>query len=186
MREIDPPILHPQVSHPNRLEYASCEQGVAIVVFNRMGEILLGEELHADEKYGRSTGQLNILTETRLPGERIKDNVRRALKEELGSDFSVFHIISGSYRETNGVYGDVVGYQYKYRSICLLWPGDPHIPAHVSFRAPTEEIGLHQWVNPADIHRLDVEKGARLVISYYCAQEIIRQLLHNDKRAKKV
>lgn len=183
-KELGLSILHSRISHPNRPEYASYEQGVAVIIFNRRGEVLLGQETQEDKKYGRAKDQLNIFTETGEPGERIKATVERGLREELGSDIARFRVIDGSYRETNEAYVARMGYEYKYRCICLLWPEDPDIPAHVSFLAPPEEIKSHRWVHPTDLDMFDVEEGARLVIAYYCAQETIRQLFDSGQKTR--
>ncbi|HUD19527.1 MAG TPA: hypothetical protein VMR81_03730 [Patescibacteria group bacterium] len=64
-------ILEPCITSPFREEFTSCYQGVAILIFNRNGDILLVQENHDDERYGRKKGHWNILTETRELNEGL-------------------------------------------------------------------------------------------------------------------
>lgn len=177
MKESCPQVLEPHITHPHRPEYSTYGQGVAILIFNSKGEILLGKEAHEDTVYGRKRGQFNILTETRESGELVKGTVRRALHEELGSDLWHFQIINGSYRETTQYYVTQIGYPYKYRCICLMYDGDPSIRASVLFHSQEDEIALHEWVPLDGIRVFDIEEGAKMVIDYYTKQLQIRGYL---------
>ena len=167
MKEFAQSLVDRQVTHPLRHELSSFEQGVALVIVNRNGELLLGKEAVEDPLYGRRAGQWNIITETREPGERMKATVLRALGEELGVDLSLFSVVSGSYRETNHNYVQHMGYLYKYRCICLLFLGNPDLPAQNYFSSAQAEILFHQWVDVSRLPSFDIEYGARLVIDLY-------------------
>ncbi len=160
-------ILEPRITSPFRNEYNLYEQGVALLIFNRAGKILLVKETHDDPRYGRTVGQWNIVTETRQFGERVKPNIQRAIDEELGMDYSLFMIIPRSYRETNGIYNREMGYRYKYRCVCFVYEGDPDRPAHEVFHCNSGEIAGYQWVAPDALDLYNIEPGARKVIEYY-------------------
>jgi hypothetical protein len=160
-------ILEPRITSPLQKESEYVDQGVALIIINTAGKLLLVEEAFDDPPYGRFAGQKNIITETREPGERIKPNIERAIAEELGSNYSQFTIIEGSYRETNGLYTQRMGYRYKYRCVCFMYNGNPDVPANEQFRCDSGEISDFQWISPDDIDEFDIEPGARLVIEYY-------------------
>jgi ADP-ribose pyrophosphatase YjhB (NUDIX family) len=168
MKETVGPILDRKITRPDREpEFGPPDQGLALLIFNRNGEILLGKENGDDERFGRRDGQWNILTETREPGETIKHTLDRALREELGADYyPLFRVIGGSYRETNTDYVRMMGYDYTYRCLCLAYRG-PDIPADDLFRSPGGEILKHEWVPYADLGKFDLEDCARMVIDYY-------------------
>lgn len=161
-------ILDPHITSPFQEEFHEQCQGVAILVFNRKGEVLLVQENDEDPQYSRKKGHWNIVTETREPQERLKRTVVRAFFEELGSDYSHFFVIPGSYRETNGEYNASMGYSYKYRCICVVYDGDTDLPANITFQCASGEITDYRWVslNVLDTYE-NIEVGARKVIEYY-------------------
>lgn len=160
-------ILEPRITSPFSEDYEFYEQGVALLIFNRSGQILLVKEAHNDTAYQRVSGQWNIVTETRNTAERVKHNIRRAIEEELASDYSQFIIIPGSYRETNGPYTECMGYLYKYRCVCLIYEGGPDKPANDVFHCDSGEILDYEWVILDDLDAYNIELGARKVIEYY-------------------
>ncbi len=100
------------------------------------------------------------MTGTREEGELVRGTVRRELPQELGVSHTLFRSISGTYRETNETYVELMGYTYKYRCICMLFNGNQEF-------SPTEEISSHIWSPPKKLDQFDIEFGARLVIDYY-------------------
>lgn len=172
MKESYPQILETRITHPDRPEYSSYEQGVAILIFNTKGEILLGKEAYEDARYGRKRGQFNILTETREPGERIKETVKKGLKQELGVEYRLFRMIDGSYRETTNCLTRWVG-----RSLCLLYTGNPSVSASLVFHSQDDEIVYHEWVPLGRISEYDMEEEAKMTIDYYVTQALIREYI---------
>ena len=134
-------------------------------------------EAEDDIKYQRKCKQWNLLTETREPHEQVKATVKKGLRQELSADYSLFLPLPGSYRETNNVYVQSVGYLYKYRCICLLYLGNPDIPADEVFHSEDGEVLCHRWTDAPELKNLDVEFGARQVIAYYL------ELLHAKETA---
>jgi hypothetical protein len=173
MKESCLQLLESRITHPYLPEYSLYGQGVALLIFNTNGDVLLGKELQEDRKYKRRQGQYNIVTETREPGELVKATVKRALREELGSDFTFFQVVEGSYRETTQYYVTKMGYPYKYRCVCLVYDGNPSVPASDIFHSQYDEIALHEWVPLDTMGIFDIEDGARMVIDYYVKQPSI-------------
>ncbi len=158
-------ILQTRITHPDRAEFAHHEQGVALIIVNTQGQILLGKELHADPAYDRRAGQWNIITETREQGELLKSTILRALAEELGTNLTQFQILPGSYRETNGAYIECMGYSYKYRSAVLRITDDS-----IHFKSSLDEIAGHKWFLLDELQDIDIEEGAmRLIQEYHAA-----------------
>ncbi len=159
-------ILEARVTSPNRQELLRMPHGLAIVIFNSFGQVLLGLEATSDQY--RPAGVWNIVTETWKSNLDfgIKEPLRRALNEELSAPQEWFRYIPGSYRETNGTYVATMGYDYKYRCVCLLFTDDPTIPAETIFHAKDGEILTHHWF-PLDELPGTLESGARIVIDEY-------------------
>jgi hypothetical protein len=160
-------ILEPRISSPHSKEFTSYGQGVALLIFNKNVNILLVQEAYDDPPYGRIKGQMNLITETQKHQERVKQNIIRAMSEELGSNYSQFILIPHSYRETNGLYIEHMGYRYKYRCASFIYKGNPGIPANKVFHCESGEISDFLWVKLNELDRYDIEPGARLVIEYY-------------------
>jgi hypothetical protein len=160
-------ILEPRISSPFRKEFNSYGQGVALLIFNWDGDILLAQEAYDDVLYGRLKGQMNLITETQKPGERVKPNIIRAMGEELGRNYSQFILIPNTYRETNGIYMEHMGYRYKYRCASFIYKGNPGIPANKVFYCDSGEISDFQWVKVNELDCYNIEPGALLVIEYY-------------------
>ena len=156
-------IFDERITSPNRQELLHAPHGVAIVIFNTKGQVLLGKENHVD-KY-RPRKLWNITTETWDPtiDKRIKGPVARAIKQELGVGMEMFEVILGSYRETNEIYVETVGYEYTYRCVCLRYNG----PENQLFHSQDpSEIREHRWFDRNKLPK-SIEFGARLVIEEY-------------------
>lgn len=69
------------------------------------------------------------------------------------------------------MYNETMGYVYKYRSICLIYDGDPDAPANTVFHCASDEISDYAWVSPQVLDFYDVEQGAKKFIVYYQASE---------------
>lgn len=161
------PILHNNVTNPSSGEFINKGQGVALVIFNTEGEMLLLNQSDCDDTYGRTVGQWNILTETREEGEYVEDTMKRGILEELGKELKEFWVLPDTYRETNGIYEEIMGYPFIFRCLCLLYTGDPRISASEKFHSKTGEIQSYQWVSWDSLHEQPMEIGAYLVVEYY-------------------
>jgi 8-oxo-dGTP pyrophosphatase MutT (NUDIX family) len=169
MKEYASNILSASITHPERLGHT--RQGIALLIFNARHEILLVQQAHDDNAYDRRAGQWNIVTETREPGEYVKETARRAIVEELGSSLSQFYVIDGSYRETNGIYRSRVGYDFHFRCAELIYRGDPTVDPNQVFHSHDNEITHYAWVSPHTLRDYDIETGARLVLAAYGVSE---------------
>jgi hypothetical protein len=161
-------IVSRTITHPERVVTCPENQGAAIVIFNRKKDILLLKEKFADDSFGRRSGQWNILTETREPGERIRTTVRRGLQEELHTHHSLFQVLNGSYRETNLNYQNhTSGYIYFYRCIALEYRGNHKINPNVLFSSHNGDIERYSWVSRDGLDAYDIEEPARLLLDTY-------------------
>ncbi|MCL4360044.1 NUDIX hydrolase [Patescibacteria group bacterium] len=142
-------------------------QGIALLIFNDRGGILLSRQSEADEQYGRRAGQWNIVTETREAHELLKTTVIRALLEELGQPYEDFRVIPLTYRESDpDTYRRKWDYAYKYRCVCLEHTGGTDAS---SFRSCDGETTESRWVYPDELSGFEIEDGARFLIDYYLA-----------------
>lgn len=166
-----PQILEARVTSPKREELSGTPHGIGLVVFNLVYDVLLGWETETDQYRGEK--RRNIFTETWDPAldVRFKLPLARTVKEELGVPMDRFRVTPGTYRETNGLYVSRLGYDYKYRCVCLQYLGDHTVPAHTVFHAKNGEIIDHRWF-PLDALPETLEYGACLVITAY--REILK------------
>jgi hypothetical protein len=165
-------IFQTRVTSPCKEVVSNYPHGVAVIILNTDNEVLLGVENHAEE-HRLEVPIWNILTETWKPDQDvgIKKPLIRALREELSAPMEWFSYIPGTYRETSGAYVITMGYDYKYRCVCLRFVGDPGIPAETLFHAIDGEILTHHWFSLSNLPGT-LEVGAKLLINEY--RELLR------------
>lgn len=144
------------------------QEGVAVVIFNADGHLLLVQQNQSEPEYKREAGQWSIPIETKEKGERPHQTFRRLFEEELGvTDEQMlrhFVPVKGSYRETTVVYERWTGLSFKCRIAAAQFTG----PSCTIFSARDRvEIRETAWVAPNDLSSFDMELGARLVAECY-------------------
>ena len=160
-------ILSRNITHPDKIEDEFPDQGVALVVLNARNQFLLVRQAGEDERFGPRKGLWNIITETREPGELVNKTVNRGLEEETGQGRSDFIVMENTYRETNGLYKDKMGYPFKFRCCAMRYLGNSQEDPTLSFGSSDGEIDAYLWADWGKLENYKLEHGAKLVLQYY-------------------
>jgi len=131
-------------------------RGVALIVENPEGKILVLQECESKPHLGKYPGMFSIPMETSKPNEPDHSAVARLIDEELpGLDLPIDGMLAriGSYRIVPRVW--VKLFFTKARSTDLPTPKD----------SKNKEVGDHQWVVPEEALGLWLRQGAHEMIS---------------------
>ena len=135
-------------------------RGVALIVQNPEGKILVLQEYETKIHFGKICGMFSIPMETLKPGEQDCQAVSRLVNEELpGFSFpfkNSFCRHVGIYRVAKHVWANL--YSVKMENFCL--------PNSIS-----KEVGNHQWISPREALDLWLRQGAREMISDFIANK---------------
>mgnify|MGYP001560396004 CR=1 FL=1 len=130
-------------------------RGVALVVENPHGEIIILQEFETKSRLGKYAGMFSIPMETSYPGEDDRSALGRLIAEELpgvGAHIEVWHPRIGVYRIVPRVWVSL--YRARLERVSL--------PAAASTRA---EVGNHAWLTPQKAVTLWLRQGAREMLS---------------------
>lgn len=132
-------------------------RGVALIVQNPKGEILILQEYQTKPHLGKYCGMFSIPMETSEPGEPDYHTVVRLVREELpGCDF-----LCGSVPLTHiGVYRIV---PHVWVNLYSITTTDNRLPD--SEKKEDEEVGNYQWIFPTKALNLWLRQGACEMIS---------------------
>jgi hypothetical protein len=130
-------------------------RGVALIVQNLNGEILVLQEYETKLRLGKRCGMFSIPMETSKPNEPDYNAIVRLLEEELpGFDVplkTLSHV--GIYRITSNVWVNL--YSAKAESANL---------SHLE-NAKSREVGNHQWIKLKEVFDLWLRRGAQEMVS---------------------
>jgi len=139
-------------------------RGVALIVQNPEGEILVLQEHESKPRFGKYHGMFSIPMETSEPNETDRCTITRLIEEELpGLDLPIdgtpeAHI--GSYRIVPRV----------WVKLFFIKAGNAHLPDLEDSK--NNEVGNHQWIVAEKALSLWLRQGAR---------EMIRDFIGNKR-----
>ena len=132
-------------------------RGVALIVQNPEGKILILQEYEAKPRLGKYCGMFSIPMETSEPDESDHRVVVRLVKEEL----------PGISLPIDGALGSRIG---SYRIVPHVWvnlysvkAGSYHLPNLTD--QENKEVGNYQWMFPVGALNLWLRQGVREMIS---------------------
>jgi len=132
-------------------------RGVALIVQNPEGKILVLQEYESKPHIGKYPGMFSIPMETSKPNEPDHCAIARLIKEELpGLDLPIDGALEariGSYRIVPGV----------WVNLFFIGARNAHLPN--SEDTKNKEVGNHQWVVPDKALGLWLRQGAHEMIS---------------------
>jgi len=132
-------------------------RGVALIVQNPEGKILVLQEYESKPHFGKYPGMFSIPMETSKPNESDYCAVARLIKEELpGLDFPVdgtLQVRIGSYRIVPRV----------WVKLFFVKASNARLPD--SEGSTGREVGSYQWLDPQKALDLWLRQGAREMIS---------------------
>lgn len=160
-------ILSRIITHPDKAGKEIPNQGVALVVLNLNNQFLLVQPAHPHLEFGQADGIWNIITGTKMPGELVRSTVIRELWEETGHEWNMFKFIDGSYRETNGIYLNAIGYTFKFRCGQIRFLGDPDRDPNELMTSLDGENKQFMWGDWNKLSEYPLERGADLVLEFY-------------------
>jgi len=139
-------------------------RGVALLVVNPAGEILVLQEFFCKPYLGKYAGMWSIPMETCEPGENYPSTLKRLHEEELGGLPSI-HMSAryiGAYRVVPHVWAKL------YAAMSSTY----HLPG-----ISTSEIGNPRWVPVPEALGLCLRQGAREMIRDYAGgvENVIRR-----------
>jgi predicted NUDIX family NTP pyrophosphohydrolase len=133
-------------------------RGVALIVKNPKGEILILKELESNLQTGKQAGMFSIPMETLENQEDDASALIRLIEEELPgfkADIQVKPVSMGVYYLTTGASASLY---------VALMPNFSLPVADVN-----SEVGEHRWINPVGALDLWLRQGAREMIADYIA-----------------
>lgn len=133
-------------------------RGVALVITNPVGEILILQEFEHKPHLGKFFGMFSIPMETSLPGEDDDSALRRLLEEEVPGLAVTISLKIGTYLITPTV-------------LVTLYTGEVNT-TQLPAKAPEEEVGGHQWKIPKDAQGLWLRQGAAEMLEDYTEGKI--------------
>ena len=132
-------------------------RGVALIVQNPKGEILILQEYETKPRFGKYCGMFSIPMETLEPDEPDHHAIVRLIKEELsGFDFS----FDGALRAHIGAYRIV---SHVWVNLYSARTTNTHLPD--SKNPKNKEVGNYRWTDPKKALDLWLRQGAREMIS---------------------
>ncbi len=138
-------------------------RGVALIVQNPKGEILVLQEYESKPHFGKYCGMFSIPMETSEPNEADCCTIARLIKEELqGFDIPI-----------DGAPEALIG---SYRIVPRVWVKLFFIRGK-SARLPnlggleSKEVGNHRWLDPQKTLGLWLRQGAREMISDFISNK---------------
>lgn len=133
-------------------------RGVALVIVNPAGEILIGQEFEPKPWLGKFFGNFSIPKETCEPGESWEDTVRRITEPNEELEGFAFEL--------------PVTWIGRYQIVPDVWVRLCATKTN-SFALPTVQVtagvGNHQWMLPTEARKLWLRQGAAEMISDYAA-----------------
>jgi hypothetical protein len=132
-------------------------RGVALILSNPRGEILLLQELQTKPHFGKYAGMRSPPMETCFEGEQNDSTLDRLVDEELPGFAGRIKID----RERRGVYRIVPG---VWVSLYVGQTEDSLLPTP---NEKTEEVGGYIWVSPEEALELWLRQGAREMLAHY-------------------
>jgi len=150
-------VLH---KNPAELGNQPEKEAIVLVILNKKGQILLGQEKAGDPTTGRKPGQYNLVTETieTEKGEGRIPTIYAAIKEELSNSSKLFTELLMNLRlvrETVYVANFGLAKEKPSRAtlMVLRYLGDPE--GKPPFQpGDTQEIETHQWTDFREIASL--------------------------------
>ncbi len=130
--------------------------GVALVIHNAAGKILVLQELSSKPELGKYRGMYSIPMETVKRGESIGAALGRLINEELPgleSALSAKRELIGQYQVAPEVWATL--YQVECNGTKL--------PSN------TAEVGSHTWIDPTEALKLWLRQGAQEMIADFIA-----------------
>jgi hypothetical protein len=138
-------------------------RGVALIVENPEGQILVLQEYETKSHLGKCCGMFSIPAETSEPGEPDSSAIVRLVKEELpGFDSLIDGALLtriGAYRIVPRVWVNL----YSARVNSTRLPDSKGLAG--------KEVGNHQWISPAEALNLWLRQGAREMIGDFIANK---------------
>lgn len=132
-------------------------RGVALIVQNPKGEILILQEYETKPHFGKYCGMFSIPMETSMLDEPDRGAITRLAKEELpGLDLP----IDGTLRTRVGAYRIVPNVWVNLYSVMTT---NARLPD--SKNPKNKEVGNYQWIFPEEALNLWLRQGAREMIS---------------------
>jgi len=132
-------------------------RGVALIIQNLKGEILILQEYETKPRFGKYCGMFSIPMETSESDEPDYHTIVRLAKEELpGLDFSFDGVLQahvGAYRIVSHVWVNL----YSVRTT------NTHLPD--SKNPKNKEVGNYRWTDPKKALNLWLRQGAWEMIS---------------------
>lgn len=134
-----------------------CVRGVALIVQNPKGEILILQEYETKPRVGKYYGMFSIPMETLESDESDYSAILRLVEEELpGIDLLIddkLLLYVGSYQVIPGAWGNLY----------FIKAANAHLPD--SDDSNNKEVGNHQWMAPEKALDLWLRQGAYEMIS---------------------
>lgn len=130
-------------------------RGVALVVRNPFGEILVLQEFESKPHLGKYPGMYSIPMETCEPGERQTVALERLVREELLGMPTPLVIVDSSI----GVYR-IVPHVWAWLYVCGVQGRE--LPA-----GENEEVGNFEWMEPERVLHLWLRQGAKEMLADY-------------------
>lgn len=133
-------------------------RGVALIVVNPSGEVLVLQEFHAKPHFGKYAGMLSIPMETSRSGEPDHAALERLVAEELpglASRLKIHGERFGVYRVVPRVWVSLYTARAEDAALPILTPAD------------SREVGNHAWMLPENAMALWLRQGAREMLSDY-------------------
>ncbi|TSC75324.1 MAG: hypothetical protein G01um101430_531 [Parcubacteria group bacterium Gr01-1014_30] len=131
------------------------KRGVALIVRNQIGLILVLRELETKPEIGKHAGMFSIPMETVEPGEHDVQAIKRLIEEELPGLISKIKVVQTRF----GLYR--VGHR-TWATLYTATASDDSLP-------DPQAVGVagHQWVSPPEALALHLRRGAREMIEDY-------------------
>ncbi|MEK7664957.1 MAG: NUDIX domain-containing protein [Patescibacteria group bacterium] len=138
-------------------------RGVALIVQNPEGKILVLQEHESKPHFGKYSGMFSIPMETSKPNESNYSTVVRLIGEELpGLDLPIDGVLKayiGDYRIVSGV----------WVKLFLIKANNAYLPD--SENSKNKEVGNYQWMNPEKALNLWLRQGAREMINDFMSNK---------------
>jgi hypothetical protein len=134
--------------------------GVALIVQNPEGEILVLQEFQSKPHFGKQSGMFSIPMETAEPEELDISALIRLVREELpGFNLPLCELPK-----------HIGSYQIVPQTLVNLYfikTNNGNLP--VCEDSQNKEVGNHQWILPEEALELWLRLGAKEMISDFCA-----------------
>lgn len=143
-------------------------RGVALIIVNPKGEVLILQEFESKPHFGKYPGMFSIPMETSDPGEPDDSTLRRLIVEELPGcqsyKINLMEKRAGIYQIVNNVW-------------VSLYVGRVKNSFPTTQSDKTTEVGNHEWVAPRKALTLWLRQGASEMLSDYIhdRSEVIRE-----------